>query len=318
LARGGKLTTIAALGINREVCLLDLEVPILAHGRKEDRVLEIEPVLVGRIIPFVDEAIARGADRHDAVRATVRCHVKRTGTTRGRRVRVCRVEVRGRVRHVLEPIADDGRMLGDGRNPAVLPNAIREAAEGVAADIQVVHPPVATAAPESGDARDVTHLVQRVAIERVASDVERIEHGRRPDREGNAPLRERDQERKQSLIDNRFHGTKMDSVPYDIDLLDRPLLRYVALIGQWRYSLVTDTLPATMQIAKRVYSLAQEQNDSALLIKAYMALAANALFSGRFRVSSTKRATGCPDLAFWRRTGSRRRGRRASNRLSVP
>ena len=50
--------------------------------------------------------------------------------------------------------------------------------------------------------------------------------------------------------------------------LNRPLLLYVALIGQWRYSLATDKLPATMEIAKRVYSLAQEQNDSALLIKA--------------------------------------------------
>jgi hypothetical protein len=71
------------------------------------------------------------------------------------------------------------------------------------------------------------------------------------------------------------------------------------------------SIPATMQIAKRVYSLAQEQNDSPLLIKAYAALAATLLFSGRFRVSATRRATGCPDLAFWTRTVSGRRGRRA-------
>ena len=51
--------------------------------------------------------------------------------------------------------------------------------------------------------------------------------------------------------------------------LNRPLLLYAALMGQWRYSLVTDKLTATMQIAKRVYSLAQEQNDSALMIGAY-------------------------------------------------
>jgi hypothetical protein len=43
--------------------------------------------------------------------------------------------------------------------------------------------------------------------------------------------------------------------------LNRPMLLYVTLIGQWRYSLFTDKLSATMQIAKRVYSLAQEQND---------------------------------------------------------
>jgi hypothetical protein len=37
--------------------------------------------------------------------------------------------------------------------------------------------------------------------------------------------------------------------------LNRPLLLYGALIGQWRYSLQTDTLTAAMQIAERVYSL---------------------------------------------------------------
>ena len=55
--------------------------------------------------------------------------------------------------------------------------------------------------------------------------------------------------------------------------LNRPQLLYVALIGQWRHSLVTDKLSATMQIAKRVYSLAQEQNEPALMIGAYRALA---------------------------------------------
>ena len=49
--------------------------------------------------------------------------------------------------------------------------------------------------------------------------------------------------------------------------LNRPLLLYLALMGQWRYSLITDKLTATMQIAERVYSLAQEQNDSALMIR---------------------------------------------------
>jgi tetratricopeptide (TPR) repeat protein len=64
--------------------------------------------------------------------------------------------------------------------------------------------------------------------------------------------------------------------------VNRPLLLYVALIGQWRYSLSTDKLTATMQIAKRIYSLAQVQNDYALLIKAYMALAATLYFWGDF------------------------------------
>ena len=64
--------------------------------------------------------------------------------------------------------------------------------------------------------------------------------------------------------------------------LGRPLLLYVALIGQWRYSLMTDKLSAAMQIAERVYSLAQEQNDPALMIGAYSALAATLYYLGDF------------------------------------
>jgi predicted ATPase len=64
--------------------------------------------------------------------------------------------------------------------------------------------------------------------------------------------------------------------------LSRPLLLYSALIGEWRYSHITDKLTATMQIAQRVYSLAQEQNDSALLLGAYNALAGTLYFMGDF------------------------------------
>jgi tetratricopeptide (TPR) repeat protein len=64
--------------------------------------------------------------------------------------------------------------------------------------------------------------------------------------------------------------------------LNRPLLLYSALIGQWRYSLITDKLTATMQIAERVYSLAQQQNDPALLMGAYRALACTLCFLGDF------------------------------------
>jgi hypothetical protein len=46
--------------------------------------------------------------------------------------------------------------------------------------------------------------------------------------------------------------------------LNRPLVLHVALMGQWRYSLNTDKLTTTMQIAERLCSLAQQQNDSAL------------------------------------------------------
>ena len=38
------------------------------------------------------------------------------------------------------------------------------------------------------------------------------------------------------------------------DSLNRPLLLYFALLGQWRHSMFTDKLSATIQLAKRVYS----------------------------------------------------------------
>jgi len=63
---------------------------------------------------------------------------------------------------------------------------------------------------------------------------------------------------------------------------NRPLLLYSALRGQWICSLMTDKLTATMQIAKRVYSLAQEQNDSALLTSANRTLACMSYFLGDF------------------------------------
>jgi predicted ATPase len=67
--------------------------------------------------------------------------------------------------------------------------------------------------------------------------------------------------------------------------LNRPLLLYSALMGQWRYSLTTDKLTATMQIAKRVYSLVQELNDSALIIGGQLALAITLYFLGDFETA---------------------------------
>ena len=79
--------------------------------------------------------------------------------------------------------------------------------------------------------------------------------------------------------------------------LNRPLLLYVALIGQWRYSLMTDKLTAAMQIAERVYSLAQEQNDAALMIGAYRALAVTLYFLGDFE---TARQYAMRGVQIWR------------------
>ena len=91
--------------------------------------------------------------------------------------------------------------------------------------------------------------------------------------------------------------------------LNRPPFLYSALMGQWRYSLITDKLTATMQIAKRVHSLAQEQNDAALMIGAYRALAVTLLLFGRFRVRATIRDAWSSDLALGKRTVSVGRSR---------
>jgi len=79
--------------------------------------------------------------------------------------------------------------------------------------------------------------------------------------------------------------------------LGRPLLLHVALVGQWRYTLHTDKLSATMQIAERVYSLAQEQDDPTLMIWAYDALAATLYFSGDFEASGQNAMRG---VRIWR------------------
>ena len=63
--------------------------------------------------------------------------------------------------------------------------------------------------------------------------------------------------------------------------LGRPLLLYT-LIGQWRYTLATDKLSAAMQIAERVYSLAQKQDGPTPMIWADNALACTAYFLGDF------------------------------------
>jgi hypothetical protein len=64
--------------------------------------------------------------------------------------------------------------------------------------------------------------------------------------------------------------------------LNRPLVLFSALRGLWRYSLLTDKLSTTMQIAKRVYSLAHDQNDSALMIGGHRALAVTLYHLGDF------------------------------------
>jgi predicted ATPase len=79
--------------------------------------------------------------------------------------------------------------------------------------------------------------------------------------------------------------------------LNRPLVLFSALRGLWRYSLISDKVSATMQIAKRVYSLAQDQNDAALMIGAHRALAVTLYWSGDFEAARQYAMRG---LQLWR------------------
>jgi adenylate cyclase len=80
-------------------------------------------------------------------------------------------------------------------------------------------------------------------------------------------------------------------------LLNRPALLYAALMGQWYYSLMTDKLTATLQIATRIYSLAQEQHDPSLITGACRAFAAALYYRGDFETSRQYAMRG---LQIWR------------------
>jgi hypothetical protein len=82
--------------------------------------------------------------------------------------------------------------------------------------------------------------------------------------------------------------------------LNQPLLLYATLINQWRYTSVTDKLTASMEIANRIYSLAKKQNDPALLIGAYGALANNLCYLGNFEAARQSAMRG---VEIWRSGG---------------
>jgi len=79
--------------------------------------------------------------------------------------------------------------------------------------------------------------------------------------------------------------------------LNRPLLLYVTLMGQWRYSLNTDKLTATMRIAERVRALAEEQSDPALMIGAYHISAATLYHLSDFQAAREYAMRG---VQIWR------------------
>jgi hypothetical protein len=84
--------------------------------------------------------------------------------------------------------------------------------------------------------------------------------------------------------------------------LNCPTTLQWALGGQWRHSLMTDRLSATMEIAKRLYTLAQDQNDTLLLIGAYGALACTLYCLGDIETSGQYAMLG---LQLWRSLGAR-------------
>ena len=79
--------------------------------------------------------------------------------------------------------------------------------------------------------------------------------------------------------------------------LDRPMLLYSALIGQWRYSSQTEKLTVSLRLAKRIYALAQKQNNAALMVGAYRALAITRYYLGNFEAARQYARRG---VQLWR------------------
>ena len=69
------------------------------------------------------------------------------------------------------------------------------------------------------------------------------------------------------------------------------------LVGQWRYSTSSGKLSAALQIAKRVYTLAQERNDSELMLGAYRSLAVTLYYIGDFEAARHSAIRG---IEIWR------------------
>jgi predicted ATPase len=78
--------------------------------------------------------------------------------------------------------------------------------------------------------------------------------------------------------------------------LDRPLILHSSLMGQWRYSLITDKLTVAMRTANRINSLAEKQNNAALLLGASRALACTQYFLGDFDAARESTLRG---LQIW-------------------
>jgi hypothetical protein len=78
------------------------------------------------------------------------------------------------------------------------------------------------------------------------------------------------------------------------------MLLYSALMGQWRYSYIADNLSAALGVARRVRSLAMEQNNSAVMIGACQALVSTLYYLGEFE---TARQYAMHGVQIWRSGG---------------
>jgi tetratricopeptide (TPR) repeat protein len=79
--------------------------------------------------------------------------------------------------------------------------------------------------------------------------------------------------------------------------LNRPVLLYSALMGQWRYSYIADKLSSALAIAQRVHSLAIEQNNPAIMIGACQAMVSTLYYLGEFE---TARRYAMRGVQIWR------------------
>jgi tetratricopeptide (TPR) repeat protein len=82
--------------------------------------------------------------------------------------------------------------------------------------------------------------------------------------------------------------------------LNRPVLLYSALMGQWRYSYIADKLSVALGVAQRVHSLAIEQNNSAVMIGACQALVSTLYYLGEFESARRYAMRG---VQIWRSGG---------------
>ena len=92
--------------------------------------------------------------------------------------------------------------------------------------------------------------------------------------------------------------------------VDSSAVLYVALVGQWRHTIATSRLSAAKRAAERVYAFVQKQNDPALLIGGYMAMAAILYCLGDLGAGRHMHKASYSDLALWSsRICTRRSGR---------